>query len=247
MQNLICTGFLLLLWAQILLSVRDLPHFCLHSRVDIDVLPLSHIISNQKFNVGKGWNTLANTVFETLPSHRKANELSTLQYPTSISDDLSCFMSDFLCCGWGRGFLTSCLSPAPSRCRYIKESLPSIATLRVEWTFKCYTRNLSTAMKLLITTLVSVLLVAHLQTTLGARDLSATYRFSATLDPNGQYQLYWNYNLTAGTISFAVRVHTTGWVGFGLSPNGQMPGSDVVIGWVDSNGGVHFHVRESEA
>ena len=102
-------------------------------------------------------------------------------------------------------------------------------------------------MKLLITTLVSVLLVAHLQTTLGARDLSANYRFSATLDPNGQYQLYWNYNLTAGTILFAVRVQTTGWVGFGLSPNGQMPGSDVVIGWVDSNGGVHFHVRESEA
>ena len=102
-------------------------------------------------------------------------------------------------------------------------------------------------MKLLVITLVSVLLVAHLQTTLGARDLSATYRFSATLDPNGQYQLYWNYNLTAGTISFAVRVQTTGWVGFGLSPNGQMPGSDVVIGWVDSNGGVHFHVRECEA
>ena len=102
-------------------------------------------------------------------------------------------------------------------------------------------------MKLLITTLVSVLLVAHLQTTLGARDLSATHRFSATLDPNGEYQLYWNYNLTAGTISFAVRVQTTGWVGFGLSPNGQMPGSDVVIGWVDSNGGVHFHVRECEA
>ena len=102
-------------------------------------------------------------------------------------------------------------------------------------------------MKLLITTLVSVLLVAQLQTTLGARDLSATHRFSATLDPNGQYQLYWNYNLTAGTISFAVRVQTTGWVGFGLSPNGQMPGSDVVIGWVDSNGGVHFHVRECEA
>ena len=34
------------------------------------------------------------------------------------------------------------------------------------------------------------------------------------------------------TITFAVRVQTTGWVGFGLSPNGQMPNSDVVIGWV---------------
>ena len=99
-------------------------------------------------------------------------------------------------------------------------------------------------MKLLVNTLLSALLVAHLQTTQGGiHDLSATYRFSATLDPNGQYEVYWNYNLTAGTISFAVRVQTTGWVGFGLSPNGQMPGSDVVIGWVDCNGGMHFHVR----
>ena len=91
--------------------------------------------------------------------------------------------------------------------------------------------------------LLSVLLVVHLHTTLGVHDLSATYRFSATLDPNGQYELYWNYNLTEQTISFAVRVQTTGWVGFGLSPNGQMPGSDVVIGWVDNNGGVQFQVR----
>ena len=100
-------------------------------------------------------------------------------------------------------------------------------------------------MKLLVNTLLSALLVAHLQTTQGGiHDLSATYRFSATLDPNGQYEVYWNYNLTAGTISFAVRVQTTGWVGFGLSPNGQMPGSDVVIGWVDCNGGMHFHARK---
>ena len=29
-----------------------------------------------------------------------------------------------------------------------------------------------------------------------------------------------------------VSANTTGWVGFGVSPNGQMPRSDVVIGWV---------------
>ncbi|XP_065897525.1 putative DBH-like monooxygenase protein 2 isoform X2 [Dysidea avara] len=34
----------------------------------------------------------------------------------------------------------------------------------------------------------------------------------------------------------AVRVQTTGWIGLGFSPNGQMPGSDVVIGWVDNTG-----------
>ena len=33
-------------------------------------------------------------------------------------------------------------------------------------------------------------------------------------------------------------------MGFGLSPNGQMPGSDVVIGWVTDQGEVVFHVAK---
>ena len=56
------------------------------------------------------------------------------------------------------------------------------------------------------------------------------------------YYLYWSFDLVAETISFAVCVQTTGWCGVGLSPNGQMPGSDVVIGWVDESGDVTFHV-----
>ena len=76
----------------------------------------------------------------------------------------------------------------------------------------------------------------------GAHDLSQEYRFSATLDPDGQYKLYWNYNLTTQTISFAVRVQTIGWVGFGISPNGGMVGSDVVIGWVEGDRTVQFKV-----
>ena len=44
------------------------------------------------------------------------------------------------------------------------------------------------------------------------------------------------------SIAFAVNVSTTGWVGFGLSPNGQMPQSDVVIGWVKDDGATTFHV-----
>ena len=43
------------------------------------------------------------------------------------------------------------------------------------------------------------------------------------------------------TIAFAVNVSTTGWVGLGISPNGGMVNSDVVIGWV-SNGRTYFHV-----
>ena len=75
-----------------------------------------------------------------------------------------------------------------------------------------------------------------------AHELSQEYAFSAILDDAGDYQLFWSFSLEEGTISFAVNVSTTGWVGFGLSPNGQMPGSDVVIGWVDSTGNAILHV-----
>ena len=73
----------------------------------------------------------------------------------------------------------------------------------------------------------------------------SSYPFKATLNTaenGGLYELYWNFDNEAETISFAVRVQTTGWVGFGLSPNGQMPNSDVVIGWVTDDGETMFHV-----
>ena len=75
-------------------------------------------------------------------------------------------------------------------------------------------------------------------------ELSSKYPFQKVLlDDQGQfYELYWNYSVAAGTIHFAVNVSTTGWVGFGVSPNGQMPGSDVVIGWVAAGGKSYFHV-----
>ena len=87
-----------------------------------------------------------------------------------------------------------------------------------------------------------MLLVSCASSTLGAHDLSAEYRFSATLDSNGMYELFWNFDLDAQTIAFAVRVMTSGWVGFGVSPNGQMPGSDLIVGWVDDEGSVFFAV-----
>ena len=74
-------------------------------------------------------------------------------------------------------------------------------------------------------------------------ELTQKYRFSKVMDGSGNYKLYWSFNRRNENITFAVRVKTTGWVGFGLSPNGQMPNSDVIIGWVDSNGQVHMHVR----
>ena len=78
----------------------------------------------------------------------------------------------------------------------------------------------------------------------GQADLSK-YPFSRVLyDAEGQYYgFHWNFDIAAETIHFAVNVSTTGWVGFGVSPTGQMPGSDVVIGWVAENGATYFHVR----
>ena len=76
-------------------------------------------------------------------------------------------------------------------------------------------------------------------------DLSGSkYPFSRILyDAEGQYYgLHWNFDIAAETIHFAVNVSTGGWVGFGVSPTGQMPGSDVVIGWVADSGNKYFHV-----
>ena len=105
-------------------------------------------------------------------------------------------------------------------------------------------RALSKLMNMLLhtqqLTLALALLATAMQLAMCAHSLEEEYRFSAILD-NG-YKLHWNFDLEQQMIAFAVNVSTTGWVGFGLSPNGQMPGSDVVIGWVDNDGNIQFHV-----
>ncbi|XP_071155696.1 DBH-like monooxygenase protein 1 homolog [Mytilus edulis] len=58
------------------------------------------------------------------------------------------------------------------------------------------------------------------------------------LDSDGNYWLFWKTNTTH--ITFETHVKTKGYVGFGLSSNGKMFPSDVVVGWVDSNGTAHF-------
>ncbi|XP_044866279.1 DBH-like monooxygenase protein 2 [Mauremys mutica] len=41
-------------------------------------------------------------------------------------------------------------------------------------------------------------------------------------------------------MTFELRVHTTGWVAFGFSPHGELPGSDIVVGGVFPNGSIYF-------
>ncbi|XP_056009644.1 uncharacterized protein LOC130051597 [Ostrea edulis] len=56
------------------------------------------------------------------------------------------------------------------------------------------------------------------------------FDFTEVIDPDGKYILFWNVNKTH--IIFETHVATKGYIGFGLSPNGKMYPSDVIVGWV---------------
>ena len=66
-------------------------------------------------------------------------------------------------------------------------------------------------------------------------DLRSEYAHHAVLAE--KMRLFWTVFWENETVSFAVEADQTGWVGFGFSPSGHMPGSDVVIGWVKDNKG----------
>ena len=72
--------------------------------------------------------------------------------------------------------------------------------------------------------------------------LSRQYTYNVQLDNEGRYTMFYSYDTNLSILRIAVLVNTTGWIGLGISPNGQMPGSDVVIGWVDSSGEAFLQV-----
>lgn len=78
-------------------------------------------------------------------------------------------------------------------------------------------------------------LVLLLGQTSGAQ-VDPTLPFSEYLDSNANVLLRWGFDVVKDTITFEVTVNTTGWVGFGLSPNGGMAGSDIFIGGVSADG-----------
>ena len=57
---------------------------------------------------------------------------------------------------------------------------------------------------------------------------------------NGKYRIYWNTN--EKYLIAEIHCLTDSWVGFGISRNGEMDKSDVVIGGIDSNGIASFTV-----
>lgn len=70
-----------------------------------------------------------------------------------------------------------------------------------------------------------------------ALDPSDTYPRHLQLKSDGSYVVYWKHTgLTQNdTITFEIIAQTTGWIGFGLSPTGGMPGADIVIGGFDDS------------
>ncbi|NXD16907.1 MOXD2 protein, partial [Nothocercus nigrocapillus] len=66
-------------------------------------------------------------------------------------------------------------------------------------------------------------------------------RFSSFLDPSKTVYLRWDHD-EREMITFELQVHTSGWVAFGFSPHGELPGSDIVIGGVFPNGSIYFSV-----
>ena len=61
-----------------------------------------------------------------------------------------------------------------------------------------------------------------------------THNLIVDEDIQDQFQVFWKL-INDDEIQFEVHCKTTGWVGMGLSPNGGMGGSDIVIGWVKDN------------
>ncbi|XP_039454592.1 DBH-like monooxygenase protein 2 homolog isoform X2 [Oreochromis aureus] len=70
----------------------------------------------------------------------------------------------------------------------------------------------------------------------GSWAMDVTMPFMEYLDQEQLVCLKWGFDNPVGDITFQLAVNTTGWVGFGLSPNGDMKGSDIVIGGVGSSG-----------
>jgi len=73
---------------------------------------------------------------------------------------------------------------------------------------------------------------------------SESYTHSSIIDEDDPdlYKIYWKQIENNTAIQFELHCRTTGWVGIGLSPNGDMAGSDIAISWVDGNGVAHLKV-----
>nr|XP_033779883.1 DBH-like monooxygenase protein 2 isoform X2 [Geotrypetes seraphini] len=72
-------------------------------------------------------------------------------------------------------------------------------------------------------------------------------QFSKVLDHHhGSVRLRWGVDHDKEIIVFELQVKTTGWIGFGLSPDGELEESDIVIGGVHPDKSIYFSDRHME-
>ena len=106
---------------------------------------------------------------------------------------------------------------------------------------------------LIVSLTFKLILAANIERAVNAElkplEPSETYPHDAAIDEDdpGLIRLFWK-TINNDEIQFELHCRTTGWCGFGLSPNGDMLG-DIAIGWVDSTGKGHLkdtHVDSSK-
>jgi len=65
------------------------------------------------------------------------------------------------------------------------------------------------------------------------------------LDDDGKFVLGWEFNAESDSITFEIEAETTGYVGFGVSPQGSMLDADIFIAGVDPDGVPYYSVSKS--
>lgn len=78
--------------------------------------------------------------------------------------------------------------------------------------------------------------------TTGAWATDHNLPFMEYLDADRVVCLKWGFDELQGDITFQLTVNSTGWVGFGLSPQGNMVRADIVMGGYGPAGS-YFAVR----
>ena len=47
--------------------------------------------------------------------------------------------------------------------------------------------------------------------------------------------MYWTVDDSSDTVEIGLEVESSGWIGWGISPNGQMVNSDVIVAWIEDD------------
>ena len=89
--------------------------------------------------------------------------------------------------------------------------------------------------------MIKLILILFYLTNIKSDNPTSVYVNKIVLVEPDIYTLYWNY--TKNDIVFETHVKTNGWSGFGLSNNGGMKESNVVVSWLNSNGLANFSDR----